>query len=108
VELLRGRAWVDPATFLVTRIEGEPAKNPSWWVKTVHLSIDYGRADGLWLPLETRATADLRLIGKHTLTSENVRVQAIAENAMLQPSKAASRTTKPPHSVAAAAVWVPR
>jgi outer membrane lipoprotein-sorting protein len=105
-ELVRGKMWVDSATFLVTRIEGEPAKNPSWWVKSLHLTIDYGRADGMWLPLETRATADLRLIGKHTLSSESVQVQAVTENAKLQPAKPLPRKSKTPHSAAAAGVWV--
>ena len=50
VELLRGKAWVDAESFLVVRAEGEPAKSPSWWIKDLKIAIDYGRADGVWLP----------------------------------------------------------
>ena len=107
-ELIRGKAWIDADTFLVTRIEGEPAKNPSWWVKNLHLSINYGRADGLWLPLETRATADLRLLGTHTLSSNSVQVQALTENGKFQPAKTAvsNNRRQAPQRVAAAGVWV--
>ena len=29
----RGKVWVDGNDFAVTRIEGEPAQNPSFWTK---------------------------------------------------------------------------
>jgi hypothetical protein len=105
-ELIRGKAWVDPSTFLITRIEGEPAKSPSWWVKSLHITIDFGRTEGMWLPLETRATADLRLLGKQTLTAENLRVQAVAENASLRPARIAPRRSKTPRPLTAAGAWV--
>src|SRR5205814_1752148 len=31
--LYRGRIWIDGNDFAVKRIEGEPAKNPSFWTK---------------------------------------------------------------------------
>ncbi len=106
-ELLRGKAWVDAESFLVVRAEGEPAKNPSWWIKDLKVAIDYGRADGVWLPLATRATADLRLVGTHTLTSKDVEVHAATENAKVSPP----RRTRPHRSTNAAVeagMWVPR
>lgn len=107
VELLRGKAWVDRETFLVVRAEGEPAKNPSWWIKDLKVTIDYGRADGVWLPLATRATAELRLVGTHTLTSKDLEVHAATENAKLSPP---SPRRNQPHRAtnAAPAVWVSR
>lgn len=107
-ELIRGQAWVDPVTFLITRVEGEPAKSPSWWIKNLHITIEFGRADGLWLPLETRATADLRLLGKQTLTSENVQVQAVEQDAKLRQAPVAPRPNKTPRSLTAAGVWIAR
>ena len=33
--LFRGRIWVNAKDFAITRVEGQPAVNPSWWtVKT--------------------------------------------------------------------------
>ncbi len=108
-ELLRGKAWVDAANFLVVKVEGEPAKSPSWWIKDLRIVIDYGRADGVWLPLSTRATADLRLLGTHTLTSKDVQVHAAEENAELSPShKTAGQRNQSRTPVADAGVWVPR
>jgi hypothetical protein len=109
VELLRGKAWVDAESFLVLRVEGEPAKNPSWWVKDLKVAIDYGRADGVWLPLATRATADLRLVGTHTLTSKDLEVHAATENAKLSPAPHhAPQRNSSRHSAtqATAAAWV--
>jgi hypothetical protein len=34
--LVRGVVWVDSETYLLHRMEGEPAKTPSWWLKNVH------------------------------------------------------------------------
>ena len=32
---LRGQIWVDATTFRIRRIEGVPAKNPSFWIRTL-------------------------------------------------------------------------
>ena len=109
IELLRGKAWVDADNFLVVKVDGEPAKNPSWWVKDLRIVIDYGRADGVWLPLATRATANLRLLGTHTLTSKDVEVHTVGENAKLSPAHSrAPRQSHSSRSADQAAVWVPR
>ncbi len=108
-ELLRGKAWVDAASFLVVKVEGEPAKSPSWWVKNLNVVINYGRADGVWLPLTTRATADIRLLGTHVLTSKDVQVQAATENAKATSASKRPAVRKPvTGSVDQAAVWVAR
>lgn len=108
VELLRGKAWVDAESFLVVRAEGEPAKSPSWWIKDLNIVIDYGRADGVWLPLTTRATADVRLVGTHILTSRDVEVHAVTENAKLSPAAHRTPPRSSRRSIDQAAVWVPR
>ncbi len=108
VELLRGKAWVDAESFLVVRAEGEPAKSPSWWIKDLKVVIDYGRADGVWLPLATRATADLRILGTHTLTSKDLEVHAASENAKLAPPPRHNRPHRSGNTVVEAGVWVPR
>ncbi|MFZ0708353.1 MAG: outer membrane lipoprotein-sorting protein [Candidatus Korobacteraceae bacterium] len=106
VELLRGKAWVDAQSFLVVRAEGEPAKSPSWWIKDLEVVIDYGRADGVWLPLATRATAELRLVGTHTLTSKDLEVHAATENAKLTPPRRSR--ARGANNSALEAVWISR
>lgn len=107
VELLRGKAWVDAESFLVVRAEGQPAKNPSWWIKDLKVAIDYGRADGLWLPLATKATAEVRLVGTHTLTAKDLEVHAATENAKLAPPRR-NRPHRSNNSAVEAGIWVSR
>ena len=73
--LIVGKAWVDEATYLVRRVDGEMAKMPSWWLKAVHVTLDFTEVDGMWLQERTRAVADVRMVGRHVLTSVAVRVQ---------------------------------
>ena len=74
--LIAGKAWVDKATYLVRRIDGEMAKMPSWWLKAVHVTLDFDQVDGMWVQERTRAVADVRMVGRHVLTSEAVKFQS--------------------------------
>jgi hypothetical protein len=64
--LYRGRIWVDAKEFAVTRIEAQPAKSPSFWVKNSEITQKYQKVGGLWLPLENRTDSLIRL-GGHAL-----------------------------------------
>ncbi len=69
--LLRGTIWVDAASYLVHRIEGQPAKPPSWWVHDIHLVLELQDVDGMWLQTSLQSTANVRLLGQHTLISRD-------------------------------------
>jgi len=71
-ELVRGRVWVDASTYLPVRVEGKLAKNPSWWLKNVDVVLKFGHFGGLWMEHATQASAEVRLFGRHTLTSRMV------------------------------------
>jgi hypothetical protein len=91
----RGTAWIDKTTFLTHRIRGQMAKNPSWWVKSVQVEINYGDAVGMWIPISTYAVADVRIFGKHVLTSRSVKLETegqVVENFSSVMPKAAART----------------
>lgn len=64
--LYRGRIWVDAVDFAVMRIEGEPAKNPSFWTKETHIEQVYTKIGDFWLPRSNRSTTTIRL-GGHAL-----------------------------------------
>ena len=68
-DLISGQAWVDKRSFLVRRIEGEVAKTPSWWLKTVQVKLAFAYLEGTWLQTNMEAVADVRFVGPHTLTS---------------------------------------
>ena len=68
-DLISGQAWVDKHSFLVRHIEGEVAKTPSWWLKTVRVKLAFAYLEGTWLQTNMEAVADVRFLGPHTLTS---------------------------------------
>jgi hypothetical protein len=71
--LLRGQIWVDADTFRIRRIEGVPAKSPSFWVKDIHITLQYAELGGMWVPVSFDAIATVRLLGEYTLTGLNIR-----------------------------------
>ena len=66
----RGKIWVDATDFAVTRIEAEPAQNPSFWTKKSEIHHEYTRVQGFWLPLRNQSISYIRLGGRATLTIE--------------------------------------
>jgi outer membrane lipoprotein-sorting protein len=68
--LYRGRIWVDAKDFAVVRIEGEPAKNPSWWIKTTEVKHRYVKVNDFWLPAENHTESVIRLGGRAILSFE--------------------------------------
>jgi hypothetical protein len=61
--LLYGIIWVDADTYLIRRVEGEPAKSPSWWVRDVNCVWVYADVGGIWQPTSAEFTATVRLLG---------------------------------------------
>ena len=68
--LYRGKIWVDAKDFAVVRIEGEPGKNPSFWIKKTEIAHKYVKVDDFWLPAENHTESSIRLGGTATLTIE--------------------------------------
>jgi len=72
INLVDGEVWVDKDSYLIPRIAGEMSKTPSWWLKRVHLILDFGSLGGSWQQTGAQATADVRLLGRRTLVSKVV------------------------------------
>lgn len=87
-DLIRGRAYIDASTYKVRRIEGEPAKSPSWWVKKVAVTLYFQDVRGSWMQTGTRADAEVRLFGRHTLESRDIdyRVSDVVAEKLSTPS----------------------
>jgi len=68
--LYRGKIWVDAKDFAVARIEGEPGKNPSFWIKKTAIAHKYVKVDDFWLPAENHTESSIRLGGTATLSIE--------------------------------------
>jgi hypothetical protein len=109
-ELVNGKAWVDATNFQIRRIEGTPAKSPSWWIHNLHVTINYGAVQGIWTQLATKAVADVRLLGTNILTSREVDLQAAPVDARnrMPNGVVEHRNHVPSRSITDSAVWVPR
>ncbi len=68
--LYRGKVWVDGTDFAVTRIEAEPAQNPSFWTKKNDIHHEYMKVEDFWLPRRNESVSYIRLGGRATLTIE--------------------------------------
>lgn len=109
VELVRGRAWVDSTTFNIRRIQGQTAKSPSFWVKNLNVTLNYGEVNNVWVQTSTQAVADVRVAGPHVLTSRELDVQTGTYSARSQaPSKVRAQRSAGRRAVADAATWVAR
>jgi hypothetical protein len=85
--LLRGNVWVDANTYLPHRVEGDFARNPSWWVKNVNIVLLFGDADGMWLQTALEATGNVRILGQATVVSQDVNYEtgeAVADKSSAQ------------------------
>jgi hypothetical protein len=71
--LLRGQIWVDAGTYLLHRSEGAPAKSPSWWLRDVRMEFVYGDVYGMWLQTASEITANVRIVGQHTMVARDVK-----------------------------------
>jgi hypothetical protein len=69
---IRGEAWVDAESYLIRHVDGELAKSPSWWVKDVHVTLEYGLMAGIWVQTSMHAVAHVRLLGQHVLLAHDL------------------------------------
>jgi len=78
--LCSGRIWVDAKDFAVIRLEGEPAKNPSFWTKTTEIERIYKKVGVFWLPSSNFSTTAVRFGGRaHMLIQYNIYLITSAE-----------------------------
>ena len=66
--LYRGTIWIDAQDFAVTRIDAEPARNPSFWTKRSQIHHRYQKIGEFYLPALNETVTDVRLGGKAVLT----------------------------------------
>jgi hypothetical protein len=68
--LMEGKIWVDAEEFAILRIEGKPARNPSFWIKSVRFVHTYQKTGSHWFPVSDRSVTDARILGTTELTIE--------------------------------------
>ncbi len=70
--LFLGQIWLDTTSFRIHRLEGVPAKSPSFWITGVHITMQFGEVRGLWIPISFDAIATIRFLGRFTISGLNV------------------------------------
>jgi Outer membrane lipoprotein-sorting protein len=95
--LLRGNVWVDADTFLLHRLEGEPMKSPSWWLRNSRITFFYGDVEGMWLQTASEFTTYVRIFGQHTMISRDVKYETAAQRASTgwQSTNSLSQSVRP-------------
>ena len=89
--LFRGKIWVDEEQFAIVRIEGEPAKNPSFWIKGTKIETLYVNVNDFWLPTHNHSITAVRLGGHADFSIEYKDYQTTGTS----PSSKVSSATEP-------------
>lgn len=84
--LFRGRIWVDDTDFAVCRIEAEPAKNPSFWIKKTAIHHSYSKVGDFWLPTDNKSVSSVRMGGLATLVIKYDDYKIVQSHALGQPA----------------------
>jgi hypothetical protein len=96
--LYRGHIWVDSKDFAVCKIEVEPAKNPSFWIKKTDIHHSYIKIGDFWLPSENQSVSEIRGGGHATLTIKYQNYEILAARSLKgndpSPSSSALATTQ--------------
>jgi hypothetical protein len=71
--LLKARIWVDANTFVIRRMEGEPAKSLSWWLRNVRITFLFGEVGGMWLQTASESTVTVRILGRYTMVANSIK-----------------------------------
>jgi len=66
--LYRGKIWVDAADAAVSKMEVQPAKNPSFWIVQTNIHHTSSKVGDFWLPQQSLSETKVRIGGKATLT----------------------------------------
>ncbi|MGO9437144.1 MAG: hypothetical protein ACLP00_22965 [Terracidiphilus sp.] len=62
--LFRGHIWVDAEDYALARVEGEPARSPSFWIRSVHFTQEYRKSGEYWFPWSTTSISEARIFGR--------------------------------------------
>jgi hypothetical protein len=66
--LYRGKIWVDAADFAVSKLDVQPAQNPSVWISQTLIHHRNSRVGSFWLPEENQSITKVRIGGRAVMT----------------------------------------
>jgi len=65
--LIKGRVWIDAADYAVVKVEGSPAKKPSFWTNAVSFVQTFEKAGDYWMAASNRSVTEAKLFGEADL-----------------------------------------
>ena len=89
--LIVGKIWVDANDYSIVRVEGQPARSLSFWIRSIHFTHTYQKVGQFWLASSTHSVSDIRIFGTSELTIEDSSYQLNAPDA--SPSNDPRRST---------------
>ena len=66
--LYNGKIWVDANDFAVVRMQGEPAKSPSFWIRDTQIKSNWEKVGDFWFIAHNSSVSHIRMGGTATLT----------------------------------------
>ena len=94
--LFEGTVWVEATDFAIVKIVGQPAKNPSFWIKKVEFIRRYQKIGDFWVPLQELCVSQQRIVGKSTLTIDHHDYQILAKDGTKSPTSEKVLNPMPP------------
>jgi len=86
--LIQGEIWVDAEDSGIVRVQGSPAKRPSFWTRKIQIDRRYKRIDGMWLDASLESISDILIAGRSTLnihySYETIQTDATMHRAQLE------------------------
>lgn len=76
--LYNGKIWVDADDFAVRRMEGEPSKSPSFWIKDTQIQSRWEKIGNFWFIAHNQSVSHVRMGGVATLTIDYGYLQVTA------------------------------
>lgn len=95
-----GKIWVDAHDFAVVRMEGEPAKAPSFWIRDTQIDSDWEKVGDFWFIAHNHSVSHIRVGGVATLTIDYGDYQVTTVDARAAKTHAQGPDLPTPASVA--------
>lgn len=94
-----GKIWVDARDFGVVRMQGEPAKAPSFWVRDTQIDSSWEKVGGFWFIAHNRSVSHIRMGGTATLNIDYGDYQVTAVDGRAAKTQAQGPVLPEPGSV---------
>jgi hypothetical protein len=77
--LIAGKAWVDTKEHAIVRVEGQTARNVSFWIGKPHVTQEFRKTDDVWVSAANRSVSDVKLLGRTELMIDFVAYEITRE-----------------------------